>query len=847
MAPSAGPPNGRRASTECPEQYLPAPSAATVGIVDPRLPAGFRPVPRGDTGWQRPSLAPAPAPPATIGSPVARRDQRLRMRATVKHQVRNHTAAPFAPFRVARQDHLRAGDRSLDERRCRLYDLFRIVPLRPLDKDECAVLWERASGRRRDPGNIRPLQILTGGSPRLIAILGRFGAALSFRELMAELLDLVDDHTEYFRSHLEALPAQERRVYLALADLWKPATTREIADRARLDTSKCSAQLNRLIERGAVEVAGGGARRKQYYLTERLYNIYYLMRRSRGPEPMVQALVRFMEAFYSPVQLTDFGVRLAGEGTVDAEAESLRRLALAHLMESPKLATYRDELLAGIPGDLAKDLARGMGLSKAVGATALGATLSLEARESVEESVKSTEGREAARTILDQAVALYDEDRSEDALAKCDEVINRFGGADAPEVLETVASALVLKGDILAGLNRPENAWIGFAEALRGVRDGSATVLSDFVSMALIGKEAGLNRAPEALAAYDEVLSRFGTSDVPAVMDQVARALIRKGSVLLALDRTDEALAALDEAISRFGKSNVPSLVETAAGAFCMKGIVLSLRDRGDEALAALDEAVRRLRGNDAPEAFQQIAFAFFLRGLALVPLGRTEEALAAWDGAVGFFARTETPMFSELAAVTLVQKATALAGLDRLEEALEAWDGALRRYDSVESPAFPEIAGAALVNRAYMLGRLNRIEEALADHDEFMRRYGEEDGPAFLELSANALFGKGDLLEKSNRHDEALAVFDDVVDRFESGDRPGTLEPVAKSLVHMADILKRLAQPEDALSILDEDSAPLRGKRCTRARRVGGEGPSPERAIPAQTGSAGGRLGRER
>ena len=63
----------------------------------------------------------------------------------------------------------------------------------------------------------------------------------------------------------------------------KPATAREIADRARLDTSKCSAQLARLTEKGAVEVTGGSPRRKLYYLTERLYNIYYLMRRARGP------------------------------------------------------------------------------------------------------------------------------------------------------------------------------------------------------------------------------------------------------------------------------------------------------------------------------------------------------------------------------------------------------------------------------------------------------------------------------------------------------------------------------------------------------------------------------------
>ena len=138
-----------------------------------------------------------------------------------------------------------------------LYDLFRVLMLHPLDTKECAALWEAVSGKCPPPETIRSLEILTGGSPRLIAIVARFGAGRSFPELMAELLDLVDDHTEYFKSHIESLPAQERRVYLVLADLWKPATTREIAARARLETSKCSAQLTRLIERGVVQVMGG--------------------------------------------------------------------------------------------------------------------------------------------------------------------------------------------------------------------------------------------------------------------------------------------------------------------------------------------------------------------------------------------------------------------------------------------------------------------------------------------------------------------------------------------------------------------------------------------------------------
>ena len=222
-----------------------------------------------------------------------------------------------------------------------LYDLFRTLQLRPLDTKECAVLWETVSGRHRAPSTIRSLEILTGGSPRLLSILARFGGGLSFQELMAQLLDLIDDHTEYFKSHLESLPAQERRVYLALAELWKPASTREIADQARLDTSKCSAQLKRLVERGAVVVAGGSARRKLHYLAERLYNIYYLLRQRRGSDPLLKALVRFMASYYSPEELKDVGVQAieaySAEISKQGQVTALTTRSLANLIRDTAL------------------------------------------------------------------------------------------------------------------------------------------------------------------------------------------------------------------------------------------------------------------------------------------------------------------------------------------------------------------------------------------------------------------------------------------------------------------------------------------------------------------------------
>ena len=187
-----------------------------------------------------------------------------------------------------------------------LYDLFRVLTLHPLDTAECKALWQAVSGKPSKADTIRPLEILTGGSPRLIAIIARFGADRSFADLMDNLLDLVDEHTEYFKSHLESLPAQERRVYLALARLWKPATAREVADLARLDTNACSALLRRLVQRGVVAIEGGTPRRRQYYLTERLYNIYYLLRRGGGTDRLITVLIEFMVCMYSPSDVRKF-------------------------------------------------------------------------------------------------------------------------------------------------------------------------------------------------------------------------------------------------------------------------------------------------------------------------------------------------------------------------------------------------------------------------------------------------------------------------------------------------------------------------------------------------------------
>ena len=547
--------------------------------------------------------------------------------------------------------------REIDDPNCAFYDLFRDRTLRPLDTRECAALWLSVSGRSRPPETIQALRILTGGSPRLLTIVARFGARLSFRELMADLLDLVDDHTEYFKSHLDALPAQERRVYLALADLWIPATAREIADRGRLDTSKCSAHLARLVDRGAVEVTGGSARRKLYYLAERLYNIYYLMRRSRGPVPLIEALIRFMEGYYSANELREFGIRIAHEATgLDDDTQSVYRTAFARLVELRLLEAHREELLTLAPWTPGEHLG---GRPYIPGSQA------------------------GAKALFNRAFEHATNGRLSEALDTWDEVVRRFGGSDAPKHLFAVAAALMNKGDLLVGLKRRREAFAAWDEIVRRFGSSNDARARDTAALALVNKGRTLvrmNRHEEGISVWEELVRRLSLSDTPMAQELVAVSLVNIGGALAESNRFGDALNALEDALRRFEASDSPTLQDAVSTALLGKSAILTRLGRLVQALAVCDAVLERNSMRTKPESLEAVASALLHKGAVLDGLNRTDEAWAVWEETVQRFEQSDLPMLRTAAEMAQFKKAEFELTSGRAATAIELVNRVLER-----------------------------------------------------------------------------------------------------------------------------------------------------------------------
>jgi DNA-binding transcriptional regulator GbsR (MarR family) len=192
------------------------------------------------------------------------------------------------------------------------YDFFRIHELVGLDEAQTfdimrhlAKLTRQPRVREvieRNPGRIQTLRLLSGGNPRTLVMLFNLLVQSSEGDARSDLERLLDQITPSYKHRFEALPTQAQLVVDSLALGWDPMTARDLADRLRLDINQTSAQLNRLVKLSVVEKTRlPGTARTGFQLSDRLFNIWYLMRASRRMRRRLIFLVEFLElCFQTP-------------------------------------------------------------------------------------------------------------------------------------------------------------------------------------------------------------------------------------------------------------------------------------------------------------------------------------------------------------------------------------------------------------------------------------------------------------------------------------------------------------------------------------------------------------------
>lgn len=204
-------------------------------------------------------------------------------------------------------------------------DFFQLIELRPLSLAEMQTAIEamaRIFGAGRElkgeqavaemkrlfaarPERLRAMRQLTGGIPRTTVMLYELFAAGGQDSVRADLERLLDAITPLYKARLEVLADQPRKVLAHVMESWAPITARDLAIASALPVGTVSAQLTRLEQEGLIEkTAMRGTKRLGFQVSERFFNIWYLMRNApRGARARVGWLVEFMRLWYSRDEL----------------------------------------------------------------------------------------------------------------------------------------------------------------------------------------------------------------------------------------------------------------------------------------------------------------------------------------------------------------------------------------------------------------------------------------------------------------------------------------------------------------------------------------------------------------
>jgi hypothetical protein len=230
------------------------------------------------------------------------------------------------------------------------HGFFKVHEMRGLtDQETREVIFNLARLRRtphvietleREPGRIRALNLLTGGNLRTIVVLYQALAQGKDDSIRADLEQLLDQYTPLYKHRFESLSAQSQQVVDALALNWNPATAAELAEKLRMETNAVSAVLNRLDNDGIVEKVSSPPGEKMFFqIAERFFNIWYLMRASRGVRRKLIWLVEFLKMFYGAEGLRNRARHIVQapppEGDQSQRAELALTLAMA--IENPGL------------------------------------------------------------------------------------------------------------------------------------------------------------------------------------------------------------------------------------------------------------------------------------------------------------------------------------------------------------------------------------------------------------------------------------------------------------------------------------------------------------------------------
>ena len=195
------------------------------------------------------------------------------------------------------------------------YDFFQVETLAKLSYEEFVDLLKNLAtvthsdetvfkSIKENAARQRALYGLTGGNPRITVMLFKFILKGYANDINTDLEALADEATPLYKAKYEELSEQQQIVLDAIAMNWHPIPLNQISQATGYAGEQLSRPLFRLKESGWLETTSAyKAKGNAYSISERFFNIWFLMRCSRRHKEGVYCLSKFLECFYGKEEL----------------------------------------------------------------------------------------------------------------------------------------------------------------------------------------------------------------------------------------------------------------------------------------------------------------------------------------------------------------------------------------------------------------------------------------------------------------------------------------------------------------------------------------------------------------
>ena len=533
------------------------------------------------------------------------------------------------------------------------YEFFRLFILESLGQADARRMLEavaHSEGRPeiaatlgREHGRLETIRRLTGGNPRLLVLSCRMLIESPLGSAIEDLEQLIDEQTPYFKARIEDLPVQARKVFHCLSEGWRPMLAKEVAAGAKLSSSHASAQLKQLLEKGyAREVRLPGGKRAQYEVSDRFYNIYYLLRFARTGRERLERLVAFLHDLFGPA-----GMRTMYPAALDALRADLRTAASDLL---GVLAPY----VAGDPHFERREDWQREALAIVADRVGPDAQIVQTIQEAFADDKQPGEGhlqKWMQRATESNGAGCFEE--AEAALRK------------ALEIQPDNVAAWLRLGSALLSQDRPAEAVTAFGCALERIPEGDPKELRTLTLATLVWKGMALvdlKQREDAISIFEQASGYIDQDDSIQLRHAAASASSLAGRLLVELDREEEAIIAWQRASEHIRTDDPAELRHTAAKALAAKGQALGQPGRDEEAIPVREQVAKYVRPDDSEELRRSAVNALAANGNLLTGKSRYKEAAAVWERFVEYIRADDSAPMRHLAVMAASMKGIALS-----------------------------------------------------------------------------------------------------------------------------------------------------------------------------------------